>query len=104
MTILKPNAEFARFIRKKRSVIKKALKNGDLDLNNLINDSDLYKEIVSNMKVFELIKSLPKTGRVSAEKILKKLKINYCKKMGGLGKNQRKNFINYFGVKINQKL
>jgi hypothetical protein len=101
MTILKPNAEFARFIRKKRSVIKKALKNGDLNLSSLINDDDLYKEIISNMKIFELIKSLPKTGRVSAEKILKKLKISYCKKMGGLGKNQRKKFLSYFDIEVN---
>ena len=100
MTVLKPNAEFARFIRKKRSVTKRALKNGDLSLNNLLNDSDLYKETIYNMKVFELLKSLPKTGRVNADKILKKLKINYCKRVGGLGKNQKKNFLNYFNIEI----
>ena len=81
MTVLKPNAVFARFIRKKRSETKRALKKGDLNLNKLLNDNDLYKEIISNMKVFELLKSLPKTGRVNADKILKKLKINYCKKL-----------------------
>jgi hypothetical protein len=100
MTVLKPNAEFARFIRKKRSETKRALKKGDLNLNKLLNDNDLYKEIISNMKVFELLKSLPKTGRVSADKILKKLKINYCKRMRGLGKNQKKNFLNYFNIEI----
>ncbi len=100
MTILKPNAEFARYIRKKRSETKIALKKGNLNLNKLLNDNDLYREVISNMKVFELLKSLPGTGRVSADKILKKLKISYCKKMGGLGKNQKKNFLNYFNIKI----
>ena len=100
MTVLKPNEEFARFIRKKRSETKRALKNGDLSLNKLLNDSDLYKETIYNMKVFELLKSLPKTGRVRADKILKKLKINYCKRVGGLGKNQKKNFLNYFNIEI----
>jgi len=60
----------------------------------------MYKEVIYNMKVFELLKSLPRTGRVNADKILKKLKINYCKKMGGLGKNQKKNFLNYFHIEI----
>ena len=100
MTVLKPNAEFARFIRKKRSETKRSLKNGDLSLNKLLNDSVLYKETIYNMKVFELLKSLPKTGRVNADKILKKLKINYCKRVGGLGKNQKKNFLNYFNIEI----
>ena len=100
MTVLKPNAEFARFIRKKRSETKRLLKNGDLSLNKLLNDSVLYKETIYNMKVFELLKSLPKTGRVNADKILKKLKINYCKRVGGLGKNQKKNFLNYFNIEI----
>jgi len=100
MPVLKPNAEFARFIRKKRSEIKIALKNGGTNLNKIFSDEQLYKEIVSNMKVFELLRSLPKTGRVSAGKVLKKLKINYCKKVGGLGKNQKKNFLNYFKIEI----
>lgn len=100
MTVLKPNAEFARFIRKKRSETKRSLKNGDLSLNKLLNDSVLYKETIYNMKVFELLKSLPNTGRVNADKILKKLKINYCKRVGGLGKNQKKNFLNYFNIEI----
>jgi hypothetical protein len=100
MTVLKPNAEFARFIRKKRSEVKRALKKGDLNLSRLLNDKDLYKEIISNMKVFELLKSLPEIGIVRADKILKKLKINYCKKMGGLGKKQKKNFLNYFNIEI----
>ena len=101
MTVLKPNEKFARFIRKKRSEAKRALKKGDLNLNKLLNDSDLYKETISNMKVFELLKSLPKTGRVNADKILKKLEINYCKRVGGLGKNQKKSFLNYFNIEIN---
>ncbi|MCL5070294.1 MAG: hypothetical protein M1308_05285 [Actinobacteria bacterium] len=100
MTVLRPNAEFARFIRKKRSETKKALKKGDLNLKKVLSDNELYKEIISNMKVFELLKSLPGIGRVSADKILKKLKINHCKRMDGLGKSQKKNFLNYFNVEI----
>jgi len=101
MTVLKPNAEFARFIRKKRSEIKKSLKKGDLNLINLLNDKDLYKEIISNMRVFELLKSMPKIGRVGSDKILKKLRISYCKRVGGLGNNQKKNFLKYFNIEIN---
>jgi hypothetical protein len=100
MTVLKPNADYARLIRKKRAETKRALKKGDINLCSLLNDNDLYKEIISNMKVFELLKSMPKIGRVSSEKILKKLQINYCKRMGGLGKKQKKNFLNYFNIEI----
>ncbi|MDZ7839187.1 MAG: hypothetical protein U5N58_15455 [Actinomycetota bacterium] len=52
------------------------------------------------MKAIELVSALPGIGRVRAENILtEELKINLSKKIGGLGKNQKQRFYNYFGIR-----
>ena len=92
------NLEKARFVREKRAEIKKALKRGHINLDKLFNDMELFNNFISNMKTIELVSSLQGIGRVNAEKILRKLNINFSKKVGGLGKNQRENFIKYFKI------
>lgn len=92
------NLEKARLVREKRAEIKKALKRGHLNLDNLFNDIKLFNNFISNMKIIELVSSLQGIGRVNAEKILRKLNINFSKKVGGLGKNQKENFMKYFKI------
>lgn len=92
------NIEDARLIRKKRSEIKKNLKNGILTLQVLLDNSNEYIRCIMNMKLYDLIASLPGFGKVNAEKLMKKLNISLCKRLKGLGKNQKVKFFQYFNI------
>ncbi len=90
--------EKARQIRKKRAEIKDLLKKGKTNIKKLFSDKELFEKYISNMKVLDLVSALPGNGRVNALKILKGLKINSNKKVGGLGKNQKNNFYQFFKI------
>ena len=100
MKIPRSDLEYARLVRKKRSDIKKSLKKGYLNLNQLFNDGDLYSNYIANMKILNLVGSLPNIGSVNTKKILRKLKISLIKRVKGLGKNQKVIFFKYFGIYI----
>ena len=53
-TDFKPDIEFARFVRKKRSEIKAELKSGRLTLKELISNKEKYEKYIINLKVLEL--------------------------------------------------
>ncbi len=97
-TDFKPDIEFARFVRKKRSEIKAELKSGRLTLKELISNKEKYEKYIINLKVLELICSMPGFGDVRAEKALMELHINICKRMGGLGKKQKERLFRYFNI------
>ena len=86
----------ARKIRKIRSDLKKDLKKGKITLKKIFEDKSIYDYYIKNMKIFDIICSLPEIGTTRALKIMKKLKISNCKKVGGLGKKQKENFYHYF--------
>ena len=88
----------ARQVRKKRAEIKSQLKKGEIDIKKLFNDKELFEEYIINMKVLDLVSALPGNGRVNALKILNDLNINKNKKVGGLGKNQKRNFYRFFNI------
>ncbi|MBM3712886.1 MAG: hypothetical protein FJW56_05570 [Actinobacteria bacterium] len=92
----------ARLIRQKRAEIKRDLKKGILTVQELFNkgsDKGIdYRKLISNMKLYEIIISLPDFGKVRTEKLMKKLNINYCKRLRGLGKNQERKFFQYFNI------
>jgi hypothetical protein len=90
--------EKARQIRKKRAEIKGQLKKGKTDIKKLFNDKELFEEYIINMKVLDLVSALPGNGRVNALKILRDLNINQNKKVGGLGRNQKQNFYQFFNI------
>jgi hypothetical protein len=94
----KKGLEKARQIRKKRAEIKDLLKKGKTDIRSLFKDVKLFEKYVMNMKVIDLIGALPGNGRVNALKILKDLKISPNKKVGGLGKNQKFSFNQFFNI------
>lgn len=94
----KKGLEKARQVRKKRAEIKNLLKKGKTDIKSLFKNSKLFKDYVMNMKVIDLVGALPGNGRVNALKILKDLKISPNKKVGGLGKNQKYNFYQFFKI------
>jgi hypothetical protein len=92
--------ENARNIRKTRSVIKANIKNGKTSIEKVLGDKDIYEKFIANMKLIDLISSLPGYGKISGKKILAKLKISSCKTIKGLGKKQHASFIEYFNVKL----
>jgi len=94
----KKGLEKARLIRKKRAEIKELLKVGKIDIRKLFMDKELFEKYVNNMKVLDLVSALPGNGRVKALKILKGLKISPNKKVGGLGRNQKKSFYQFFKI------
>ncbi len=91
--------EYARDIRNKRAQIKSDLKTQKITLKELVEDNKTYKKYIANIKVIELVSSLPGIGRVKAEKILNDMGISFCKKIDGLGKRQKLKFYKYFQIK-----
>jgi hypothetical protein len=98
MINLTGNIEYARFIRKKRSEVKKELKKGKMTLTVLFSDKVNYGSCIDNMRLYNLIKSLPGFGKVKTEKLMKRLNISFCKRLNGLGRNQKKKFFQYFNI------
>jgi hypothetical protein len=89
--------ENARKIRKLRSEIKQDLKTGKVSLNEAFSDTLIYNNL-KEMKVIDILSSLPKKGRIYAINLMKEMNISQCKKIGGLGKNQRLKFFKHFGL------
>ncbi|HEY4662590.1 MAG TPA: integration host factor, actinobacterial type [Candidatus Humimicrobiaceae bacterium] len=85
-------------VRKKRAEIKELLKKGKTEIRLLFKDVKLFEKYIINMKVIELVSSLPGNGKVNALKILKDLKISPNKKVGGLGKNQKNDFNRFYKI------
>jgi hypothetical protein len=92
--------ENARNIRKMRSVIKADIKSSKINIEKVLTDKDSYEKCIANMKLLDLVGSMPGYGKKSGEKILAKLKISCCKTIKGLGKKQYASFIDYFNVKL----
>jgi hypothetical protein len=92
--------ENARNVRKMRSVIKAEVKSGKISIQRVLSDKDRYEKFIANMKLIDLVSSLPGYGKKSGEKILTRLKISSCKTVKGLGKKQYASFIEYFNVKL----
>jgi hypothetical protein len=92
--------ENARNVRKMRSVIKADIKSSKTSIEKVLSDKDKYEKCIANMKLIDLVSSMPGYGKKSGEKILAKLKISNCKTINGLGKKQYASFIEYFNLKL----
>lgn len=89
----------ARHYKIQRSKIKKSLKNGEIHLCDIFENNEDMKDIVANIKIVDIVKSLPGIGEIKAKNILKKLCISEKKTLKGLGEKQRENFKKYFDIK-----
>jgi hypothetical protein len=88
----------AREVRKRRAELKERLKKGKVNLGSIFTDKNIF-EYAANMKLVELIGSLPGVGSVRAESILvNELGISLSKKVGGMGRKQKIRFFNYFKI------
>jgi len=76
----------ANQIRTKRANLKKDLKAGKYSVHDLLLDPP---EWLHTMKVFDLLLSVPKYGRVKTNKVLQLCRISPSKTIGGLSPRQR---------------
>ena len=83
----------ANDIRVKRARLKKDLKEGRAQIEQILADPPEY---VSTAKVFDMLMAVPKFGRVKATRFLNQCRISRSKTVGGLSDRQRGELIGLF--------
>ena len=83
----------ANDIRVKRAQLKRDLKNGDADIEKILEKPPEY---VATAKVFDILMAVPKFGRVKATRFLTQARISQSKTVGGLSDRQRAELIGLF--------
>jgi RNA-binding protein YlmH len=76
----------ANIVRSNRAQLKRDLKSGRLSIHALLADPPDY---VQTAKVFDMLLSVPKYGRVKVNKVLTQCRISPSKTIGGLSERQR---------------
>lgn len=76
----------ANVIRSYRANLKKDLKAQRVPIVSLLLDPP---EMLESMKIFDLLLSVPKMGRVKANKLLQTCRISPSKTVGGMSDRQR---------------
>jgi hypothetical protein len=82
----------ANDIRTRRARLKKDLKAGRAQIHGLLLDPPEY---LLTAKVFDLLLSVPKYGRVKVNRILTHCRISPSKTIGGLSERQRNELVSY---------
>ncbi len=80
--------EKAAAARRLRAELKELLKTGSLTLPRLLQRAD-DEELVAGMKVYSLVSSLPRVGKVKAGRIMKEIGIADNRRIRGLSDRQR---------------
>lgn len=88
----------ARQYKIQRAQIKKSIKKGTAEFNTFFKSGNSYSDVIANMKLIDMIKSLPGIGDIKAKKIMKSLNISWRKTIKGLSRKQEENFKNYFKI------
>lgn len=83
----------ANDIRVRRAKMKKDLKEGQVQIDEILTDPPEY---VSTAKVFDILMAVPKFGRVKAGRFLNQCRISQAKTVGGLSERQRAELIGLF--------
>ena len=83
----------ANDIRVRRAQLKKDLKTGRVQIEQVLGDPPEY---VSTAKVFDILMAVPKFGRVKAARFLNQCRISQAKTVGGLSDRQRTELISLF--------
>ncbi|MGB9866757.1 MAG: integration host factor, actinobacterial type [Bacillota bacterium] len=83
----------AQEMRKKRSELRNALKKGEISLAEVLMSND---EVTGRMRVSYLLRSLPRVGKVKAQKIMQEIGIDEARRIQGLGKRQKEALIARF--------
>ena len=83
----------ANDIRVKRAQLKKALKSGEVSIEQILREPP---DFVSTAKVFDMLMAVPKFGRVKAARLLNTCRISQSKTVGGLSDRQRQELLGLF--------
>jgi hypothetical protein len=83
----------ANDIRVKRAKLKKDLKDGRVQIEEVLREPPEY---VSTAKVVDILMAVPKFGRVKATRFLNACRISQSKTVGGLSDRQRSELIQLF--------
>lgn len=73
--------------RRKRAALKDDLRNGNISLSEALNRAS-EDEVLSNVKVLDLLKSVPRVGEKRAASIMERLEIAPNRRVRGLGRHQ----------------
>jgi hypothetical protein len=76
----------ANEIRVRRAQLKKDLKSGIVQIEQILRNPPSY---VETAKVFDMLMAVPKFGRVKAARFLNQCRISQSKTVGGLSERQR---------------
>ena len=83
----------ANDIRVRRAQLKRDLKDGTVRIEEILESPPAY---VETAKVFDMLMSVPKFGRVKATRLLNQCRISQSKTVGGLSERQRAELIGLF--------
>ena len=83
----------ANDIRVRRARLKKDLKDGAVQIEEILTDPPEY---VETAKVFDILMAVPKFGRVKAGRFLNQCRISQSKTVGGLSERQRAELVGLF--------
>ena len=83
----------ANDVRVKRAQLKKDLKAGRVQVEDVLSDPPEY---VGTAKVFDMLMAVPKFGRVKAGRFLNQCRISQSKTVAGLSDRQREELVNLF--------
>jgi len=83
----------ANDIRVRRARLKKDLKDGQVQIESIL---DAPPEYVETAKVFDILMAVPKFGRVKAARFLNQCRISQSKTVGGLSERQRAELLGLF--------
>ncbi|MEZ5125793.1 MAG: integration host factor, actinobacterial type [Thermoleophilia bacterium] len=76
----------ANEVRSQRAALKTALKHGDVNLRDVLDDPPSY---LLTAKVLDLLTAAPKRGPKKAARIMERCRISPSKTVGGLSERQR---------------
>ncbi len=88
--------EKAQVMRRARAELRVQLKKGLVKLADIVQGDD---PVIQRMKVSYLLKSLPRVGKVKAEKIMEEVGIDGSRRVQGLGKRQKEALLARFAEK-----
>jgi hypothetical protein len=86
----------ANAVRVERARLKRELKAGDVSAREVLTRPPEY---LMTAKVFDVLLSLPKFGRVKATRCLNQCRISQSKTVGGLSERQRDELVALLGAR-----
>ena len=78
--------EKAQEMRRARADLRNKLKRGDISFAEILEKEN---PVIGRMRVSYLLRSLPRIGKVKAEKIMEEVGIDESRRVQGLGKRQK---------------